>query len=83
MNEKVLSVNNLVINFKTDNGLVQAVRDVSFDLYRGENLGEGFKSIAFRLTFEDYNKTLETKDVDNQIDNILKKLAKDFDAKLR
>ena len=32
----VLSVNNLVINFKTDNGLVQAVRDVSFDVYEGE-----------------------------------------------
>lgn len=54
-----------------------------FDLYRGEALGLEFKSIAFRLTFEDYNKTLETKDVDNQIDNILKKLAKDFNARLR
>ena len=36
MAEKVLSVNNLVINFKTDNGILKAVRDVSFDLYRGE-----------------------------------------------
>jgi len=36
--EKVLSVNNLVINFKTDNGIVKAVRDVSFDLYQGETL---------------------------------------------
>ena len=36
--EKVLSVNNLIVNFKTDNGLVHAVRDVSFDLYRGETL---------------------------------------------
>jgi len=36
--EKVLSVNNLVINFKTDSGILKAVRDVSFDLYRGETL---------------------------------------------
>ncbi|MCR5204271.1 MAG: ATP-binding cassette domain-containing protein [Lachnospiraceae bacterium] len=36
--EKVLAVNNLVVNFRTDNGLVHAVRDVSFDLYRGETL---------------------------------------------
>ena len=38
MEEKILSVKDLVINFKTDNGLVQAVRNVSFDLYRGETL---------------------------------------------
>ena len=35
---KVLSVNDLEINFKTDNGIVKAVRDVSFDLYEGETL---------------------------------------------
>ena len=38
MADKVLSVNHLVINFKTDNGIVHAVRDVSFDLERGETL---------------------------------------------
>ena len=38
LREKVLSVNNLVINFKTDNGILKAVRDVSFDLYQGETL---------------------------------------------
>ncbi len=38
MPEKILSVNNLVINFKTDNGILKAVRDVSFDLYKGETL---------------------------------------------
>ena len=36
--EKVLSVNNLAINFKTDNGILKAVRDISFDLHRGETL---------------------------------------------
>lgn len=36
--EKILEVKNLKISFKTDNGLVQAVRDVSFDLSRGETL---------------------------------------------
>ena len=38
MAEKILEVKNLVINFKTDNGLVQAVRNISFDLYKGETL---------------------------------------------
>ena len=36
--EKVLSVKNLGINFRTINGQVQAVRGVSFDLFRGETM---------------------------------------------
>lgn len=36
--DKVLSVNHLAINFKTDNGILHAVRDISFDLNRGETL---------------------------------------------
>ncbi len=36
--EKKLSVNNLKISFRTDGGNVQAVRDISFDLYKGETL---------------------------------------------
>lgn len=36
--EKAIEVKNLKISFKTDNGKVQAVRGVSFDLYKGETL---------------------------------------------
>ena len=36
--EVKLSVKNLKIGFKTDGGKVQAVRDISFDLYKGETL---------------------------------------------
>ncbi len=36
--EKKLEVKNLKISFKTANGKVQAVRDISFDLYKGETL---------------------------------------------
>ena len=36
--EKVLEVKDLRISFKTPNGLVRAVRGVSFDLYKGETL---------------------------------------------
>lgn len=34
----VLSVKDLVIHFSTDHGYVQAVRGISFDLYKGETL---------------------------------------------
>ena len=37
-NNKVLEVQDLNISFTTDNGLVKAVRGVSFDLYEGETL---------------------------------------------
>ena len=36
--EKILSVNNLVISFRTPAGKVQAVRYISFDLNKGETL---------------------------------------------
>ncbi len=36
--EKVLEVNDLRVSFKTDHGIVKAVRGVSFDLYKGETL---------------------------------------------
>ena len=38
MTEKLLEVKNLSISFKTQYGILQAIRDVSFDLYRGETL---------------------------------------------
>ena len=34
--EKKLEVKNLKISFRTTNGKVQAVRNISFDLYKGE-----------------------------------------------
>ena len=36
--EVKLSVKNLKIGFKTDAGKVQAVRNISLDLYKGETL---------------------------------------------
>ena len=36
--EKKLEVKNLQISFRTNNGLVKAVRNISFDLYKGETL---------------------------------------------
>ncbi len=39
MSAPLLHVENLRVEFKTDDGLVQAVNDVSFDLFPGETLG--------------------------------------------
>lgn len=37
-NNKIIEVNDLHLSFKTHNGLVKAIRGVSFDLYEGETL---------------------------------------------
>lgn len=54
-----------------------------FDLYTGENVGEDEKSLAFKLTFEDSTKTLETQDVDKLVKSILNRLDFVYQAKLR
>lgn len=54
-----------------------------FDLYTGENVAENEKSLAFKLTFEDPTKTLETQDVDKAVGQILNRLDRELGAKLR
>src|SRR5262245_817754 len=39
MQQPVIQVNHLAIAYATRKGSVQAVRDVSFEIYRGETLG--------------------------------------------
>lgn len=54
-----------------------------FDVFEGESLGENKKSLAFRLSFIDKNKTLTIKDVEPIINKVLKVLDEKFSAKLR
>ena len=48
-----------------------------------ETVGDGFKSVTFSLIFQDPSKTLEDKDVNPIIDEIIRVAEKTFDAKLR
>lgn len=54
-----------------------------FDVYEGKNLGSNKKSIAFRLSFLDSNKTLTIKDVEPMVKKIVQALESKFEAKLR
>lgn len=54
-----------------------------FDVYEGEQLEKSQKSIAFRLKFLDYSKTLNINDVEPIIAKLLKKLGNDYSAQLR
>jgi len=55
----------------------------TFDVFEGKSLGEGQKSIGFRLRFIDEAKTLTIKDVDSIIDKVVRKLEHDHGARLR
>ncbi|MEX0639236.1 MAG: hypothetical protein WD094_02155, partial [Balneolaceae bacterium] len=54
-----------------------------FDIYEGDNLGRGKKSVAFRLTFLDRVKTLNIKDVEPEVNRVVKALKSKFGARLR
>jgi phenylalanyl-tRNA synthetase beta chain len=54
-----------------------------FDVYRGEQVGDGRKSIAFRVVFQSPDRTLTDEDVAALRGRIVKALAKRFGAELR
>jgi phenylalanyl-tRNA synthetase beta chain len=68
------------------------IRDVSgkiitdillFDVYTGENIDSGRKSLALGLILQEKSHTLTDKEVDEVVDTVLKRLAQDTGAKLR
>ena len=60
------------------------LRDVKmFDVYTGDKLGEGLKSVAISLSFRADDKTLSDDDIKNDIDSIISKLESKLGAKLR
>jgi len=53
------------------------------NIFRHESLGDNNKSIVFNLIFQDNSKTLEDKDVNPIIDEIINVVKAKFNAKLR
>ena len=47
-----------------------------FDVYEGEQIAKGKKSVAYTMTFRAKDRTLETSEVDGIISKILKELGK-------
>lgn len=54
-----------------------------FDIYKGEHIEQGFKSVAIRMVFNDPNKTLEGNDVDKLVNKILKRIEFELDGVIR
>ena len=56
---------------------------VVFDLYSGEQVAAGYKSMAFRLTFQSMERTLTDNDINSCVNRIMERLQTDFKAELR
>ena len=60
------------------------VTDVElFDIYRGEQIGEGKKSMAFKVCFESDDHALQPEEVDKFVKKILGNLKFKLGAELR
>ena len=54
-----------------------------FDIFRGKQLGEGKKSMAYTVTFRAGDQMLKDEDVTRMTDRILKNLEKELGVTLR
>lgn len=54
-----------------------------FDIYQGEHIEKGKKSIAIALEFNDATKTLESEDVDQFMKKIINRLSFTYQAEIR
>jgi phenylalanyl-tRNA synthetase beta chain len=54
-----------------------------FDVYTGENVDSGRKSLALGLILQEKSHTLTDEEVDEVVEAVLQRLTKEMDAKLR
>ena len=66
---------------KKSNKLIKSIE--LFDIYEGNKIEQGKRSLAMHLLFQDKNKTLEMKEVEKFRDDIMKKLNNKFKAIIR
>ena len=54
-----------------------------FDVYEGDRIEEGTKSVAYALSFRSENETLSDDMINDDMNNIVAALAKELGAALR
>jgi phenylalanyl-tRNA synthetase beta chain len=72
----------LLASIRTHGGQMVKEAEV-FDVYSGEKIGQGKKSVAFSLKFMEETRTLVDEEANATLERIVAGLAKDFDARLR
>ncbi len=56
---------------------------VTFDVYSGENIDKGMKSVALGLILQDFSRTLEEAEVDDAVAVVIRGLDQDLGVRLR
>ena len=54
-----------------------------FDIYQGEGIEKGQKSLALGLTYQSIRSTLKDEEVDNNMHTVIRGLSDRLNAKLR
>lgn len=80
--EKSVASQKLTTAIRKAGGKILKSADI-FDVYSGDQVPEGFNSIAFKLIFQADDRTLTDKEISKKIDQILGVLNKEFGAELR
>ena len=81
VNEGVPAVRVRDLIAQTGSSLVRSV--VLFDVYRGEQVGVGKKSLAYRLTYQADDRTLTDREVAKLRGKIMRRLERELGATLR
>jgi phenylalanyl-tRNA synthetase beta chain len=77
-----ISVSSLLQSMSALNSPI--ILDISlFDIYRGNGVDNGKKSLAFRVLLQDTKKTLTDEEADSVTKKLIKILENKFEAKLR
>lgn len=67
-----------------DNCQEALIKDVKvFDIYRGEGVEQGYKSVALALIIQDATQTLTDSEIDAIVNRVLEALSNNISAKLR
>lgn len=72
-----------LLNIIEQNGGKYLVSSEIFDIYEGDNIEEGKKSVAYRLKFNSNTRTLREEEIEEVTKKLIKKIESDFNAYLR
>jgi len=72
---------NMIKDIEKSNEIIEKVE--LFDVYTGDRVEKGYKSIALNIKFRSKKGTLEEKEITNAMDKILDLVSKKYDGKIR